>query len=167
MATNNQKLAGLIALLAASGLRIGEALAVGLGNVWDPGAGTVTVAGTLVEGQFQPNPKTKAGKRVVDLAPEVNALLQAIYPEGARTGVLFPLSERTYRRHLEKLHIPGFHSLRRYRITHLQLTDAPETLIKFWAGHAAKDVTERYTKVGGEIAARKSWSEKAGTGFSI
>lgn len=159
---------GLIALLAGSALRINEALAIGCGNVWDPRTGTVAVNGTLVDGEFQPNPKTKAGKRVVDLAPEVNVLLRALYPgEEARKSVLFPLSERTYRRRLARLRIPGFHSLRRFRITHLQLSDAPETLIKFWAGHAAKGMTERYTKVGSEITARKTWSEKVGIGVTL
>lgn len=155
----------LVALLASTGLRINEALAIGLGNVWDPGAGTITVSGTLVDGVFQPSPKTKAGKRIVDLAPEINALLCSEFAN--REGRLFPSSETTYRRVFAALGIHGFHSLRRFRITHLQLSNVPESLVKFWAGHAAKDITGRYTKVGGEIAARKDWSEKAGTGFSL
>lgn len=166
MATDNQKLAGLIALLASSGLRINEALAIGPQmNLWDPEAGTVTVSGTLVNGTFQPAPKTKAGKRVVDLAPEVNALLRSVFAN--HEGAFFPLSEDTYRRQIAALGIPGFHSLRRFRVTHLQLASVPESLIKFWAGHAGKDVTDRYTKVGTEIAARKDWSEKAGMGFQL
>jgi len=155
----------LIALLASTGLRINEALAVGCGNVWDPEAGTITVSGTLVDGTFQPNPKTKAGKRVVDLTPEVNNLLRSTFQN--RECRLFSATERTYRRAFAVLGIHGFHSLRRFRITHLQLSNVPESLVKFWAGHAAKGTTERYTKVGNEISSRKDWSEKAGTGFSL
>jgi integrase len=80
---------------------------------------------------------------------------------------MFPQSERQYRRKFKALGLEGFHSLRRFRITHLQLANVPETLVKFWAGHAAKDITARYTKVGSEISARKDWSEKAGLGFSL
>lgn len=163
--TTSGQVKGLIALLASTGLRINEALAIGLGNTWDPEAGTVTVSGTLVMGTFQPAPKTKAGKRIIDLDPAVNALLKATFPNG---GTLFPLSERQYRRKFAELGIEGFHSLRRYRITYLQLhTSTPESLVKFWAGHAGKDITARYTKVGAEVAARKDWSEKAGLGFTL
>ena len=159
----------LVALLASTGLRINEALAIGKGNDWDPLNGSITVSGTLVMGTFQPAPKTKAGKRILDLDPAVNALLRAVYPtEETRKGTLFPQSEDTYRRKFKALGFEGFHSLRRYRITYLQLhTAAPESLVKFWAGHAGKDITARYTKVGAEITARKDWSEKAGLGFSL
>jgi integrase len=158
----------LILLLASTGLRIGETLAIGRGNAWDPEAGTITVQGTMIDGEFQPAPKTKAGKRVVDLHPEVSVLLKALYPsEEARKGTLFPMSEDTYRNRIDRLGIPGFHSLRRFRITHLQMNEAPETLTKFWAGHAAKDVTERYTKVKSQVEARKVWTEKAGLGFTL
>lgn len=80
---------------------------------------------------------------------------------------MFTISERTLRQRLAELGIPGFHSLRRYRITHLQGQNVPATLTKFWAGHAAGDVTERYTKVGAQIEERRTWSEKAGLGFSL
>jgi hypothetical protein len=40
-------------------------------------------------------------------------------------------------------------------------------LIKFWNGHAAGDITERYTKVGSEIQARKEQAAKAGLGFKL
>jgi integrase len=157
-------LKALLLLLAASGLRIGEALGIGHGNAWDPESGTITVIGTMVRGEFQGAPKTKAGKRVVDLDPAINSALKALLPEG---GILFPLSEDTYRNRMEELGIPGFHSLRRFRITHLRMNETPESLVKFWAGHAAKDVTERYTIVKSQIQARKDWSEKVGLGFEL
>jgi len=159
--TTSGDVKALVAILASTGLRINEALAIGKGNTWDPIQGTITVSGTLVMGTFQSSPKTKAGKRIVDLAPEINELLKAEF-KGT-----FPSSEDTYRRKFKALGIEGFHALRRFRITHLQLANVPETLVKFWAGHAAKDITARYTKVGSEISARKDWSEKAGLGFNV
>jgi len=154
----------LVALLASTGLRIGEALAVGLGNVWDPIQGSITVSGTLIMGTFQPDPKTRAGKRVVDLAPEINELMKTSYPDG---GILFPQSERQYRRKFKALGLEGFHSLRRFRITHLELNDTPRSLIKFWAGHASSDISERYMKTGKDKVVRKEWASRVGFGFQI
>ena len=159
------ELRALIALLAGTGLRIGEALAIGHGNVWDPMQGSITVSGTLVNGTFQPAPKTQAGNRIVDLDPELNRLLLSIF--GETDGRLFPSSEDTYRRRIGELGIPGFHSLRRFRITYLQGANVPPTLVKFWSGHAAGDVSERYTKFGAQIEERKTWSERAGLGFQL
>jgi integrase len=166
-----RELAALIALLAGTGLRIGEALALMVGpdngqdSYWDPLAGTLTVRTTMVDGKIQPDPKTKAGKRTVDLEPGLNAFLCLVLE--SRAGRIFQSSEDTYRRRLSALGILGFHSLRRFRITHLQSKNVPTTLTKFWAGHAAGDITERYTKVGSQIDERKNWSERAGLGFQL
>lgn len=159
----------LIALLGGSGLRIGEALALrvgddGIGNLWDPEAGTVLVrAQRLQNGEIQAAPKTEAGNRVVDLHPVLNSLLKTEF--GTDPGPLFRSSRQTLYRRLERLNIPGFHSLRRRRITNLKMNSVPDMVIKFWSGHAAGDITERYAKVGSEITARRDWSEKAELGF--
>jgi integrase len=161
----NAELRCLIALLGGTGLRIGEALAIGCGNVWNPIQGSITVSGTLVNGTFQPSPKTQAGNRVVDLDPALNHFLRTTLAD--TDGPVFHASESNFRRQLVALGIPGFHSLRRFRITHLQGHNVPTTLVKFWAGHAAGDVTERYTKIGSQIQERKDWSAKAGLGFQL
>jgi integrase len=119
----------------------------------------------MVKGKVQPDPKTRAGNRVVDLDPALNSLLHSLFAN--RESRLFPSSESTYRRRISEQGIKGFHGMRRFRITHLQGLNAPPALIKFWAGHAATDVTERYTKMGSQIDERKSWSEKAGVGFNL
>lgn len=156
----------LVALLAGTGLRIGEALSLTVGD-WDGEAGTLRVHSTRVDGETQPHTKTKAGTRTVDLDPQLNQLLRSQFGNRESGTPLFPSSDETYRRQLAALHIPGFHSLRRFRITLLQANNVPATLIKFWVGHAAGDVTERYTKIGSQIDERKSWSEKAGLGFQL
>jgi integrase len=157
----------LVALLAGTGLRIGEALAIGMrgGNVWDPATATITIRATLVRGEVQANPKTEAGNRVVDLAPELNQFLSSQIAN--RESRMFTSSITTYYREIEKLGIDGFHSMRRFRITHQQLQNVPQVLMKYGVGHAAGDITERYTKVGAEIEARKEWAGKAGLGFNL
>jgi len=137
----------------------------GIDNLWDPHVGTLLIRSTMVNGRIQPNPKTKAGSRVVDLDPALNHFLRTTLVD--TDGPVFHVSESNFRRQLTALGIPGFHSLRRFRITHLQGHNVPSTLVKFWAGHAAGDVTERYTKVGSQIQERKDWSERAGLGFQL
>jgi len=158
----------LVALLAGTGLRIGEALALTRKD-WDSEAGTLQIHSTLVHGEVQSEPKTQAGNRVVDLDPQLNNLLHSLFAiRESRTGRLFLTGERTLRRRLAKLNIPGFHSLRRFRVTHLQGENVPSTMIKFWSGHSLNsDITEKYTKVGSQIQKRKDWSVKAGLGFSL
>ena len=156
----------LVALLAGTGLRVGEALAL-TGEDWDPEARTLTVHATVVDGEIQPATKTKAGTRVIDLDPSLNQMLHSLFANRERTGRLFTASSRTLRRRIEAAGIRGFHSMRRFRITHLQGQNVPTALTKFWAGHAAGDVTERYTKIGSQIEERKAWSERAGLGFQL
>jgi integrase len=157
----------LIALLAGTGLRVGEALALGHsgGNLWDSVAGTLTIRATMVDNQVQTSTKTKAGTRTVDLPSSLNDLMK--HELGTPQGPLFTTAERTLHRRLATYSIKGFHSLRRFRITHLQGISTPIALIKFWVGHAASDVTEGYTKFGSMMEERKAWSEKAGLGFTL
>lgn len=159
----------LVALLAGTGLRVGEALALTRED-WNPEAGTLRVHSTMIRGKIQGETKTKAGTRTIDLDPALNQLLHSVFANRElriANGPLFLMGEDTLRRRIDALGIPGFHSLRRFRITHLQGMNVPSTLTKFWAGHAAGDVTERYTKVGAQIEERRTWSEKAGLGFSL
>lgn len=172
----NGEVSALVALLGGTGLRIGEALALHVGqddgqsNFWDLAGGTLTIRSTMVNGVIQPNPKTKAGNRVVDLDPHLHSFLRTqLGYNCTQIGVsrVFRQSESTLRRRLAALGIKGFHSMRRFRITYLQGTTIPPTLVKFWAGHAAGDITEHYTKFGSQIQERKVWSEKAGLGFQL
>jgi len=140
----------------------------GVNSFWLPETGTLIIRTTLVDGQVQPHTKTEAGTRFVDLDPRLAFFLRSQFANReSQTGLLFTTSHRTLRRRLAAQGILGFHALRRFRITHLQGENVPATLTKFWAGHAAGDVTERYTKVGAEIQKRKMWSEKAGLGFQL
>jgi integrase len=159
----------LVALLGGSGLRIGEALAVtvqnGPGNVWDARTATITVGATQTPSGLQNEPKTDAGKRVIDLHANLNRLLTEL---GRAPGErLFPISYRTALRKLKGLGVPGCHSMRRMRLTYLDSQNVPRSTVEYWAGHAAANVTERYLKGGAEIAQRKDWTERAGLGFQL
>ena len=167
----------LYALLAGSGLRIGEALALmtgpddGKNSFWQPETGVVTIRTTVVNGKIQTSPKTEAGNRQVDLSEELNVFLTSHIE--TKIGLLFasaagsPMRQMTAYEHLKKVGIPGFHSFRRFRITHLDTVGVPPGLQRFWTGHAAGDVHETYIKMGGKIEERKEWAKRAALGFQL
>jgi integrase len=170
----------LYIMLAASGARIGEIQALRAQPVaetdsyWNPDTATIYVKSTFARGVYQPWTKTDAGYREIDLHPAVNSYLtRAGLP---KSGWLFRgmddpekhYSQTTAGRHLKEDGIgKGYHSFRRFRLTHLASVSTPEQLLKFWAGHASSDITDRYIKMGENIEVRKAWAEKAGFGFEI
>ena len=153
---------GLYALLAGSGLRVSEALSLTCGqddqksNFWD-------VSESLLHVRHS---KTDAGVRLVDLDPELNAfLVSTIQPS---QGLVFNPNIDTQRARLASLIGNGkFHSFRRFRVTHLDKSNTPSSLVRFWIGHSAGDISQRYMKVGNDIQARKEWAKKVGIGFEF
>jgi integrase len=161
----------LYALLAGSGLRISEALAIqvvpddGVSTVWVPSESKIIVRQQRGRHGLAPT-KTKAGEREVDLAPELNDFL--VKNADTFNGFMFPGQENGYRDRLERDGIiGGFHAFRRFRVTHLRMNGVPDALVKYWTGHAAGNVTEQYTQVAGEIESRKHHAAKAGLGFQL
>ncbi len=61
----------------------------------------------------------------------------------------------------------GFHSFRRFRVTHLRKQGTPEDLLRFWIGHGDKTVTDRYAKLSEDVAFRKTQAERVGIGFNL
>ncbi len=167
----------LYALLAGSGLRIAEALAIKLGpddkisTMWLPDDSKLIVRLQLGRNGFVPT-KTKAGVREVDLAPELNKYLIDSYltvpPARAAGTRLFANGLGYYAKYLIKDGIVGgFHTFRRFRTTHLRLNGVPDALVDYWTGHAAGTITEQYTQVAGVIESRKAHAERAGLGFVL
>ena len=70
---------------------------------------------------------------------------------------------------LESLEVPkaGFHSFRRFRATHLSKSRVPESLVKFWMGHAESNQTEEYVKLFDEVVYRREVADSIGLGFEI
>ena len=169
----------LYALLAGTGLRISEGLALrvgpddGKGSFWLSGENKLIIRGQVQDGVFIA-PKTEAGFREVDIHADLNALLGALrrtagsylfVSESVHSGGHLPLP--TAYDAAKKDGIPGFHSLRRFRVTRLREVSAPEDLLKFWIGHSGKDISDRYSKLAENVAIRKQWAEKAGLGFVV
>ncbi len=165
----------LLALLAGSGLRIGEALALEVGDLK---GSTISVSKSIWGSHIGP-PKTAAGFREVDLADDLAALLHH-HIGGRETGFIFqsgagtPLNQRNALG--RQLHPAlksigretfGFHSFRRYRVTHLRRQRVPEDLIRFWLGHANRSVTDNYCKLGEDVEYRRQVAQAAGVGFPL
>jgi integrase len=167
----------LYALLAGTGLRIGEAAGLEVGDI-SPDGLTLTIRRSVWNGQMQ-TPKTANAFREVDLHPSLAALLKAYV--GQRTsGLLFstttgkPISQtNTLKRSLHPVlkaierNKAGFHSFRRFRTTWLRKNRAPEDLIRFWLGHADKTVTDGYSKLKDDLAFRQLCAANVGLGFEL
>jgi len=163
----------LYAILAGTGLRISEALAIRVGPVlteltyWDPKESIVRVQSQIHKG-VEGAPKSSAGYRDIDLPQELNLwLVDRAVDIRTHKDKLFDKSLDFFKRDLKKYGIPGFHCFRRFRATHLRAVRAPEDLIRYWMGHTSVQVTDRYSKLSEQIDFRRSEVEKIGLGFSL
>lgn len=162
-------------LFAAAGLRAGELLGL---EVRHFDGSSVTVEQEVWNGKIQA-PKTSNAVRVIDLHPDVAELLKQFLGDRS-TGFVFqtrsgkPLTQtnllkREFHPILEKLGISkrGFHSFRRFRNTHLRKSGCPDGLLKFWMGHAPKDMSDLYDKVREDVEFRKEVAKAMGVGFEV
>jgi integrase len=161
----------LYLLLASTGLRIGEALALEAADVINGGR-TLRVCQQVNRwGKIVKHTKTRAGMREIDLHPDITEQLLEFV--GQRNGLLFPsrdntpqLSANVQKRRLKKYTKKGWHSFRRYRNTHLRETNCLPDLIVFWMGHSAKgSMTELYSKLSSNLPLRLAEAERVGLGF--
>jgi integrase len=170
----------LYAVLSGAGLRIAEALSIHVsGNDvqtrWDATTATITVRSSIYNGAEQHRVKTQAGNRVVDLDPRLNtAIIKFVAEQNIQQGAfLFQSTSsramhlRTATARLKKHGIPGFHAMRRHRITRLRELGTPEDIVRFWSGHSGQGITDRYSKLADNIELRKEWALRAGLGFSL
>lgn len=164
-----RKYAVLFALLAGTGLRIGEALAL-CATDFGPDCRVLHVRLSLWRGREQ-EPKTSNAVRVVDI-PEVLANQLPRYVSGA-SGYLFataqgkPLQQRNVLRVLHSVKRVGFHAFRRFRLTWLRKSGAPKDLERFWMGHAPEEVGDLYSKLKEDVAFRQEWAGRIGLGFEL
>ena len=170
LAAINPRYAVLVALLAATGLRIGEGLGVQVNDFTDD-CRVLHVRRSIWSGRVQ-IPKTSNAIRVVDIPEELARILRG-YVAG-KSGFLFPtragtpLLQRNVRRHLDSAHASvGFHAFRRYRTAVLRKARVPEDLIGMWLGHA-RNLTDWYAaQLRDDTAFRSEWCERAGLGFQM
>jgi integrase len=180
ISTSRRKYGVLYALLAGTGLRLGEALAIrtgddGIHTCWDRQGSIIHVRKSIFRGTEQ-LPKTNAAVRSVDLCQELNeALAKFADHRGARLGAFLfasrngtPLAPATiYKHSLSKTMVRGAHSFRRFRVTRLEETQVPTQIVKFWIGHAKADITEKYSRLSENILLRREWAQRVGLGFEL
>jgi integrase len=163
------KYAVLFALLAGTGLRIGEALALRRTD-FGPDCRVLHVRRSIWRGREQ-EPKTSNATRAVDI-PETLACVVRSYIAGI-SGYLFataqgdPLQQRNVLRVLHGVKRVGFHAFRRFRLTWLRKNGVPKDLERYWMGHAPEDVGDLYSKLKDDVAFRQSWVERTGLGFEL
>jgi integrase len=129
------------ALLAGTGMRAGEALALEVSDI-DFDSALIRVHQNLHERRVTSR-KTKSGIWEIDLAPE---LLECLRPSAGRTGFLFSTSRG---------------------LTYLRTSMVPNDLIQYWIGHAPKTVTDVYSKIKSDRKFRREVAEKVGLGFQL
>ncbi len=171
----------IVALLAATGIRVGELVAIRCGDDgehsgWNQTDSSLIIRTSLWRGEEQ-KPKTLSSIRDVDLSEPVNAMLAEYvkrtnkkpgdYLFASRNGT--PVSPTTLRKYgLIPLGIPGFHSLRRWRVSYLKSIGTPDSLLKSWIGHSTgNDITSRYDFSASDKAWKQDWANRLGIGFDL
>ena len=163
----------LYIILAATGLRIGECLGLETRHVLNGGR-TLYVEQAVNRFGELAGLKTKAARRHVDVTAGVAAHVNEFIR--GRSGLLFATGSGSA--HLvgnlrtrwlqERFPDYGFHSFRRYRVTHLEAVRAHGHLLKMWTGHALSGVTEQYAEsLKRNTALRLEETERVGTGFAL
>jgi len=171
----------LYVLLAATGMRVSEALAVEAHHFSNDGH-TINV-----EQQVEKDSpcivkylKTAASKRQVDLHPDIAEYLQR-YAAG-KTGLLFHtangtphlygnledrwLTPRLIRMGLDEKGM-GWHSFKRFRKTWLRGTRCLEDINNFWMAHKPHTMSEVYSHLHEEVEMRLDEAARVGYGFVL
>jgi integrase len=171
LAGSTKRYAVLFALLAGTGLRIGEALALKPSD-FSPDCRVLQVTRSIWHGEEQA-PKTPSAVRVVDIAEPLARILRELV--AGKSGYLFvvksgrPLQQRNV---LRALHATGkkvgLHAFRRFRTETMRRARVPEDLTRLWLGHSKQSVTDFYAAgLENDEAWRREWCERAGLGFSL
>jgi integrase len=170
----------LYVLLAATGMRVSEALAVETHHFSNDGR-TITI-----EQQVKKNSprivkylKTAVAKRQVDLHPDVAEYLQR-YAAG-KSDLLFHTANGTPHLYgnLDRRLTPrlvemgldekgmGWHSFKRFRKTWLRGARCLEDINNFWLAHKPQTMSEVYSHLHEELQLRLDEAERVGYGFTL
>jgi integrase len=163
--TKKHKQVMLFSLLAATGLRIGEALALHSTD-FGPDYCVLHVRRSIWRGTEQ-EPKTSNAVRVVNI-PEVLAIKLREYL-ASTNGYLFAtaegqlLQQQYVLRILHRVKPVGFHAFRRFRLTWLRKNSVPKDLERL---HAPEEVGDLYSKLKDDVSFRQEWAEPADLALS-
>jgi integrase len=171
----------LYVLLAATGMRISEALALESKHLVN-NCRTIQVCQQVDRDhpRIVNYVKTDAGFREVELCTAVGEYLQAFI--NLKDGLLFEtrngtpylhnnLEQRWLTPRLEAMGIDergmGFHAFRRFRKTWLRGKRVQEDINNFWMGHAPETMSETYSRLDLELDLRLAEAESMGVGFTV
>src|ERR1700676_4124015 len=171
----------LYVLLAATGMRISEALALETKHFVNGGR-TIEVAQQVDRDipRVVPYLKTDAGTREVDLPTGIAEYLRAFI--NGKNGLLFRtrsgtpylhnnLEQRWLTPRLKAMGIDekgmGFHAFRRFRKTWLRGERCQEDINNSWMGHQPETMSELYSRMEFELGRRLDEAERAGVGFTV
>src|SRR5713226_2703546 len=162
----------LFAVLAGTGMRIGEAAGLYVGDV-DIQSQVVHVRRSIWKGQDLA-PKTENAIREVDIDETLTEMVRLFIGE-RKAGRLFqsrtgtPLAHGNLRKRvlyplLERLGIPkaGPHAFRHSRVTQLRKAGTPQDLQKQWIGHSSLRTGDRYSHTHEEVEYRRSAAGNVG-----
>jgi integrase len=171
----------LYVLLAATGMRISEALAVETDHFTNGGR-TINVEKQVEKDspRIVKYLKTAAAKRQVDLHPEIAEYLQH-YTVG-KSGLLFHTANGTphlYGNVEDRWLTPrlvtmgldeegmGWHSFKRFRKTWLRGSRCLEDVNNFWMAHKPQTMSELYSHLHEDLQVRLDEAQRVGYGFSL
>jgi len=171
----------LYVLLAATGMRVSEALAVEGRHFKNEGR-TITVEQQIQKDtpQVVKYLKTAAAKREVDLHPDIAEYLQCF--AAGTTGLLFHtangtphlygnLDDRWLTPRLTQMGVDekgmGWHAFKRFRKTWLRGQRCLGDLDNFWMAHKPQTMSELYSHLHEELDMRLAEAERVGFGFEL
>ena len=165
-----ERYAVLVALVAGTGLQIGEALAVRTED-FDANCQVLHVRRSVWH-RCEQAPKTLNAIRPVDI-PESLAQVLCRYIKG-RKGHLFTtragrlLDSRNVLDVLQRAgRQGGYHAFRRFRFAVLRKAGVPDDLIKLWLGHSQNLIDLYAAQLRYDETYRREWCERAGLGFGL
>jgi len=167
----------LFALLAGTGMRIGEAAGLHIDDL-DLDNCVIYVRRAVWNGR-ELSPKTRNAVREIDIDSGLADILRqhvGVKEAGrvfeARNGS--PISgnnilKRVLHPLLKKLGIPkaGLHAFRHSRVTMLRKRGTPEDLQKQWIGHSSLRTTDRYSHTHEELEYRRLAASRVGLNFDV
>ena len=167
----------LFALLAGTGMRIGEAAGLHIDDL-DLTNCVIYVRRAVWNGQ-ETSPKTKNAVRQIDIDASLAELLKQHIGD-KKMGRVFearngsPICGNNIRKRilqplLKRLGLPkaGLHAFRHSRVTMLRKRGTPEDLQRLWIGHSSLRTTDRYSHTDQELEYRHEAASRAGLGFVV
>jgi len=167
----------LFALLAGTGMRIGEAAGLHVDDL-DLVNLVIYVRRAVWNGQ-ELSPKTRNGYRSIDIDESLADLLRQ-HIGYRRAGRVFEarngspicgnnILKRVLHPLLERLGIPqaGLHAFRHSRVTMLRKRGTQADLQKLWIGHSSLRTTDRYSHTDQELEYRRLAAQQAGLGLML